>query len=82
MADTWVGVVGLLGSDDFPARLELARRPKCLEVGHGAAAAQMAQVCLPAEHAGNFGHGFLFHAELARPPSKAWLFGLIHMASA
>ena len=77
-----MGVVRLIRRDDFLSGIYLARDPEGLEICHRAAAAEMAEVLLPAEHCGDLRDGFFFGAELARPPSSAWLLGLIQVARA
>ena len=60
VADAGVCVVRLRRRDDLFARMQFAGDPKRLEIGHCAAAGQMAQQRVPAVHAANFRHAFLF----------------------
>ena len=60
-ADALVGVVGLGGGEDFFARVQLSGHPERFEVGHGAAAGEVAQEGGPAEHGGELGDGLFLH---------------------
>ncbi len=65
-ADAAVRVVGLAGGEHGRAGFQFARDPERLEVRHRAAARQVTEVRVPAEHARDRGDGFLFHRR-ARP---------------
>ena len=82
--DALVGVVRLLRPHNPLPRRQLPGHPKRFEVGDRAARGQVAQIELsaPAEHRGDLATASISIAELARPPSRAWLLGLIAMASA
>ena len=66
-ADAGVGVVGLRGGDDGRAGTQLPRDPEGLQVGHRAAAAEVTEVVLPAEHAGDLGDRLLLHLRALTP---------------
>src|SRR5580704_16728147 len=61
-ADTVMRVVGLFAGDNFFAGGELAGDPECFEIGHRAAASEMAEKILPVEHCGDFGDGLFFES--------------------
>ena len=61
VAEARVGVMRLFGGDDALAGMQAARYPQCLEIGHRAAAREMAERRLPAEHPAEFADAFLFH---------------------
>src|SRR6267154_5286525 len=54
-------VVGLRAGQDFLSRMKLTGDPERFEVGYGAAATEMAEEIVPAEHCGDFGDCFFFH---------------------
>lgn len=60
--DTVVGVVGLFGGDGGFAGVGTSGDPEGFEIGHGAAAGEVAKVRRPAEHSGNFSYGLAFHS--------------------
>ncbi len=72
-ADAVVGVVSLLAGEDFFAGGELVCDPEGFEIGHRAAAGEMAEEILPAEHRGDFDDGFFFEGAAggAATPSSA-----------
>jgi len=59
--DSLMRVVRLRRGEDRPARMELPGDPQRLEIRHRAAAAQMAEVRVPADHARERRDGFLLH---------------------
>src|SRR5712672_1462991 len=54
-------VVGLRAGQDFLSRMKLTGDPERFEVGYGAAATEMAEEIVPAEHCSEFGDCFFFH---------------------
>ena len=60
-ADSAVGVVGLFRCNDLLSRVQPASDPQRLEVGHRAAAGQVAQWGAPAKHLTQFGDALLLH---------------------
>ena len=81
-ADPRVRVVRLLGCHDGGAGTKLSADPQRFEVRHRPAAGQVAEVRLHPNIRARSATASFSMAELARPPSRAWLFGLIHIASA
>ena len=83
--DALVGVVGLLRADEsvLPG-CNLAGDPESFEIGDGAAGGEVPEVAGPVQPniAAISATASISIAELARPPSRAWLLGLIAMASA
>ena len=61
LTDPAMGVMRLLGCQDFPARMELASDPQRFHVGHRAATTEMAKRVVEAEHFGDCGNRLLFH---------------------
>src|SRR6266404_9190867 len=54
-------VMGLRAGQDFLSRMKLTGDPERFEVGYGAAAAEMAEEIVPAEHRCDFSDCFFFH---------------------
>src|SRR6266851_2646467 len=71
-----MSVVGLSRSSDLSPWSEPACHPKRFEIGHGAAAAQMAQMGFPAEHTGELRDGFLFHRRACTPAVQGVVVGI------
>ncbi len=69
-------VVRLPAGGDGAAAGFLARHPQRLEVGHGAAPAQVAEVPVHAEHPGDFGHRLLFHARTGATAVERMVVGI------
>ena len=60
-ADAFVRVVGLFGGDDLLVRMQPAGHPESFQIGDGAAAGEVSQVGVPAEHGGDLRDRFLLH---------------------
>ncbi len=75
-AQALVRVVRLLRRDHLAAGTQLARDPQRLEIRHGAAAAQVAEMRLPAEHAGDGRDRLLLHARARAPAVEGVIVGI------